>query len=326
MSPRLISFGEILLRVGSEGSLPLGYGGKAALYLGGSECNVAITARALGLASDWVSLLPDSELGRWVAEQLRQTGLPLAHIGYWPHPMAVYFLEQGPRPRVLDRIRGPLAAPDRPALDWEPILAGASHFHTSGISAGLGPTALRDVAQGLRCAREQGLRTSYDFNFRRLLWTLDVARAQQRPLLADIDLLFGGEADLAAMLDLSADEQVADADWPELGRRLFAAYGFDEAVFSQRRDAAKGPHYRVVALRRDERVFSPWFSLAGECIGIGDAMTAGWLSARAAGANLETAAREAAGAGALKAALPGDFYPISRHRLQNWLSQEGHWR
>lgn len=334
-SKKLISFGEVLLRIGSWGSQPFGHAGQASLYPGGSECNVAITAQSLaaeagcerGLRCDWVSALPDSELGRWVAEQLQQQGLALEHLQFLQAPMATYFLEsaQPPRPmQVLDRSPGPLALDERPAFNWVNILRGASYFHTSGISAGLGQRALQDVQDALHTARSQRLTTSYDFNFRGKLWSLEAAKAKQQALLPLIDILFGGEADLPSMLDLPLPQQ--ESDWSDLQAQLFARYPFQQVVLSQRQTTPAQESYRVVGLSPDQICFSDWIPLAGtERIGMGDAMTAAFLVSHAQQAPLQAAVQTAALCGALKAGLPGDVYPISAAQLRRWRA-EGPWR
>ena len=59
--------------------------------------------------------------------------------------------------------------------------------------------------------------------------------------------------------------------------------------------------------------------------GVGDAMTAAFLSRHAQALSLTECLDNAAWCGALKAGLPGDFYPITHNQLRRW-REEHAWR
>lgn len=320
---KFISFGEVLLRIATPGSTTFAPTENGEIYFGGSELNVAIALKNLGITSDWVSILPKSDLGKIVLDLIKKSGIPDSHIKFGEGNMACYFVENGSgeRPtKVLDRVSGPLGIDSRDGFDWNSILKGKSHFHTTGISSGLGDKVLSDVKEALETAKQLKLTTSYDFNFRGRLWTFDEAKKKQEALLKNIDILFGGIGDLEQMLGIKVSEEKTPSEYQ---KEIFKRFNFQEIVISERRNSS----YRVFAATKDSVKTSSWKNLSGvDRIGTGDAMTAGYLYGIAKNKNLEEKVNLAALCGAIKDSIKGDFMNISENDLSRWFESQGHWR
>lgn len=330
MKHKIITFGELLLRISSLRGLPFGYQNQAQLYYGGSEFNITATLNSLGLDSDWVSYLPDSELGFLLNKEVKKSGVSGDYVKFLKHPMAIYFIEQGASPRpllkVIDRIKGPLAHPERLLINWEGILTGSSHFHTSGITSALSDTSLKDVMNGLDFAKSNHINTSYDFNFRSLLWPLEIARSKQKPLLNKIDILFGGLHDLNLILDIDVNINSNSIDFAKIQSELFERYQFSQVILSQRR-AVPQPSYRVIGFTPQFIETTEWYTLSHvDRIGTGDAMAAGFLAGHYQSLSFSQSVQQAAACGALKDSLPGDFYPLTQFDLKRWLEKKDSWR
>ncbi len=320
---KFLSFGECLLRIATKAEETFGPTDNAKLYFGGSELNVSIALSALGVSADWISLLPKSELGEVIHELIKKEGLPLSHTNLASGNMACYFLESGSgeRPaKVIDRIAGPLKSSERKLFNWKDILKDFTHFHTTGISSGLSDTCLLDVTEALVRSKELGLTTSYDFNYRGKLWSLESAKEKQKPLMDQIDILFGGLSDLETMLDIEVSENRSIESYQ---KEIFDRYKFKQVVISERRDG----YYKVTGYEVDNFASSPWKSLSGvDRIGTGDAMAAGFLYAKSLGKNLSESVETAANLGALKDSFKGDFINISESQYNRWTNPQGHWR
>lgn len=330
MAFKLTTFGEVLLRISSSRFSPFACSEESGFHFGGSELNVSLTASSLGVQSHWVSFLPKSDMGQWILEQLEQTKLETRIYRHGDH-MAVYFLERGNgvrSSRVFERILGPLALDDRESISWKEHLQKTSLFHTTGISSNLSEKTLQDVTCALNYCKENGIEVSYDFNFRERLSPLELAKKRQKPLLPMIDYLFGGEKDLSVMLELDVEKSLTDqSDWAKVQEVLFDRYSFKEVILSQRKEEESKEFYRVVSLSKESMELSPWMPVSEvERIGMGDAMTAGYLAALSQNKSQKERTWQACACAVLKSSLPGDFAFIHPSMLERYLKNSNSWR
>ena len=210
----------------------------------------------------------------------------------------------GSRPRattsLYDRAESAFAQLDPGVFDWPALLDGARALHTSGITPALSPACAQAAAEALGAARDAGLHTSYDLNFRARLGTPETARAAAEALAPSIDTLIASAGEAAAVFGLDGEPaEVA----PALRERL----GVTRVVISRRIDIGDGLQARrsACADREVVQADSPEFALV-DPLGGGDAFSAGFLS----GLLNEDPRRglELGGAmAALKQSIPGDF-------------------
>ena len=253
---------------------------------------MAANLASLGGQTRWVSVLPEDGEGDLIWERLQGLGVDLCvsraagRIGYYWH-------EPGtpPRPDYVPVRRASLLGSAVDPLDWAEILRGYEVFHCSGITAGLGENARREICSAFEECRRQGVRISYDLNYRSNLWTLDEARVQLE-WLNQVDTLFAGPADLETFFDGAEPTTVLE----KLGLR--------QLVMGYRRQSA----YRVILYYREgvwESGFVPYQMV--DRIGVGDAMVAGFWAG-----GVEWAAWSAA----LKYSLRGDMARLSPAELK----------
>ena len=323
----IVTFGEALLRFSTPTPMLLSQsiGRELDFFVGGSELNVALACQAQGLPARWVSALPDREVGDLALHWIRGHGIDTTHVSRGPGRMAYYLLETGasPRPsRVLERQTGILGESLDLArgIDWRTALSGASWFHTSGITAGLSTACRAAITNAMQTARSNGIPVSYDFNFRRRIWSLDQARAGQLPLLEHVDVLFCSAADITGLLEVKLPPRNSDGYFDSV-RAAFAPYKIQTIVLSERDSEHT---YRVVVLDQDAAAISRTLDLdVVDRIGAGDAMTAGFLRARLEERDLQAQADFAAFCGALKHSVPGDFLPLGRHEVDAMFTSGG---
>lgn len=282
---KLVSFGEALLRLAAPPGERLERCATLELHLGGSEWNVAANLAALGGQTRWVSLLPEDGEGDLLWHRLQGLGVDLSYVKRAPGRMGYYWHEPGtpPRPDYVPVRRASLLEEQLQPLPWTEILQGFEVFHCSGITAGLGEAARREIRSALAECRRQGVRVSYDLNYRANLWSLEEAWCAQKGWLHELDTLFVAPADLQVFF--------ADAEPRQVLQRL----GLRQLVLSQRQagtywvslytDGAE-VHSRKIAYQVVDR------------IGVGDAMVAGFWAG-----GVEWAALSAA----LKYSLRGDM-------------------
>jgi len=181
----LVTFGEAMVRLTPPGFQRLEQAHSLDVHVGGSELNVAVLAARLGVASRWVSRLPDNALGRMIGARAREQGVD-AQVEWTADARAgLYFVEldAGSRARnvLYDRAASAISKVTPGSIDWASVFAGTRWYHVSGITPALSEGAAQVTAESLALAKRAGLTVSYDLNYRSKLWTAKQARAVQDP-------------------------------------------------------------------------------------------------------------------------------------------------
>jgi len=220
----LVTFGEAMVRLTAPGYMRLEQARTMEVSVGGAELNVAANCARLGLRTAWVSRLVDTWSGRLIANEARSHGVDAGHI-LWEEFDGVglvrngfYHLElgAGPRASAVTYDRGHTAvsrmAPDM--VDWNALLSQCRWLHASGISPALSPVLLETTVKAFETARDLGVRTSYDLNYRAKLWSPAEAQKANARILPHVEVLFGNEEDFEKCLGIKAAG--AGQDYSEL--------------------------------------------------------------------------------------------------------------
>jgi len=316
----LVTFGEAMLRLAPPHFARLEQATQFDLQAGGSEFNVAAGAARLGLATSWVSLLPDNPLGRMVRNKAREQGIETRGVTFTrTGRLGLYFVEFGAAPRpssvLYDRAHSAMAGMTGGEIDWAQQLAGARAFHVSGITPALGAGAAAATRKALEAARAAGCFISYDLNFRRKLWTAEEARRVQEPLLPLVDLLISNEEDAQVLFGIAAAggdahyaHGVSESSHAQVARALHARFGSPAVAITLRESPAVWRNiWSGLVLEHDTLHSAPRYELeVVDRIGAGDAFVAGLLARRLQGAPWDQALAFATAFSALKHSIPGD--------------------
>ncbi len=204
---RVVTFGEIMLRLTPPNGLRLRQATTLEITYGGAEANVAVSLAQFGVSAAFVTRLPDNDLGDACLEALRRWGVDTAHIARGGDRLGVYYLEQGAMQRgprvVYDRAHSAFAQLKQGMVDWDRALAGADWFHWSGITPALTPGTAAACLEAVRAARERGLTVSCDPNYRASLWRWGQPPAAVLPEMVSLcDVLVASESDAQPMFGL----------------------------------------------------------------------------------------------------------------------------
>ena len=213
----LVTFGETMIRLSPPGFRRLEQTNLLEVNVGGSELNVAVAAQRLGLRTAYVTRLTNNPLGRMIANKAREHGVDTSHIVWTDGDrVGVYFVEFGASPRpnsvLYDRRDSAMAKIKPGEVDWDEVFSQARHFHTSGITPALSPTAAEATVEAVKAAKDAGLTVSLDLNYRARLWSQEEARKVIEPLTEQADILITTEEDTERVFGIKADsyEQVAE--------------------------------------------------------------------------------------------------------------------
>ncbi len=310
---RVITLGEIMLRLTPPGYNRFVQSAAFEAHYGGAEANVAAALAGWGESAAFVSKVPAHEIGQAAVNALRRWGVDTRFVLRGGGRLGVYYAECGVDRRagkvLYDRAHSAFADSSPEEYDWRSVFTGADWFHFTGITPALGKPAEEIVAAACKAAKALGLTVSCDVNYRSKLWDKERAAAVLERLFADTDVCIVNESQAAELFGVSGEEAL-----PALAQR----YSFTHVAFTFRRTQDA----------RHNRIWSMLWS-GGECvrsceyamemvdrIGGGDAFAAGLIYAIGHGFALRQAADFAEAASCLKHSVPGDICLCSLEEVE----------
>lgn len=197
---KVVTFGEIMLRLASPGYLRFSQSSQLEATFGGGEANVAVSLANYGIPASFVSRLPKNDIGDWAIQNLRKYNVQTQDILRGGERVGIYFLETGAVARaskvVYDRAGSAIADIQPGMLDWEAIFKDANWFHWTGITPALSEGAAATCLEGIKMANKLGVTVSTDLNFRKNLWKYGKSASEVMPELVEgCDVILGNEED-----------------------------------------------------------------------------------------------------------------------------------
>ena len=184
---KVVTFGEIMLRLSTPGYERFVQAKEFDINYGGGEANVAVSLANYGMHACFVSKIPENDIGQACINSLRQVGVDTSLIVRGGERLGIYYLETGDSMRaskvIYDRKYSSISDADEDEFDWNKIFEGADWFHVSGITPALSLKTRKLTATALKEAKKRGVTTSFDLNFRSKLWSKAEAQACLIPLM-----------------------------------------------------------------------------------------------------------------------------------------------
>ena len=321
-SPRpVVTFGEAMIRLTPPHNERIERATSFNVTSGGAELNAAVTVACLGRPASWVSVLPDTPLGRSVIRTARGHGVDTSLVKIVPESAGrtgVYFLEEGTDPRpssiLYDRARSAMALIEPGAFDWAAIFSSASAFLVSGITPAVGPGARAETLTAIRAASAARVPVFFDPNYRSKLWTEDEARACFMELAPLVDVMFASRTALATFFGIEGN------DHGEVLNAACARLGLAACVLTRK----KGKHSRsqrmaaVGAMGDGSIVETQWKEVEiVDRVGGGDAFAGGFIAGYLERPDdLAWALNLGLAASALKHTMIGDFLCATRAEIE----------
>lgn len=323
---RVVTFGEIMLRLAPPHGVRLASSRTLDATFGGGEANVAMSLARLGVKAAFVTALPDNDLGEAVRRFLAGDGVDVAGITSRPGRLGIYFLEPGAaqRPsRVLyDRSESSFVLAGPSDFAWDSLLAGATWFHTTGITPALSASAAQAAIDGVKAAHAVGATVSVDLNYRAKLWKWGKQPGDvMADLVAEADVLFGNEEDAEKVFGIHApgsavgDGQVDAAGYAAVATQLAERFPRLRTIaFTQRGSTSASENtWSGVLWTREGFHVARSYRIAPivDRVGAGDAFAAGLIYAMLDGRAPDAALEFAVAASCLKHTIHGDVNQVS---------------
>ncbi len=308
----VVTFGELMLRLTPPSHLRLVQAPHFEITYGGAEANVAVLIAQLGGSAEFVTRLPENDVGQRAINELRGLGVGTGHIARGGERIGVYYLEQGASQRagkvIYDRAHSAIAEARTGEFDWEEIFSGAQWFHFTGITPALSPAVAQLTAEACAAAHRLGLTISFDLNYRAKLWTHEQAGAVLAPLMQHVDLCVTSVEEARMVFGLECSDDPADA-----AVKLRDRFDFKAVALTQRSGSLACSTGWGATLFSDGATH---FSRRNEIeiidrVGAGDSFTGGLIFSLLRGDDPAQAVEFAVAASTLKHTISGDYALLS---------------
>jgi len=338
---KIITFGEILLRLTTPGYMRFSQAKAYVASFGGSEANVAVSLANFGLDSDFITCLPDNEIAQACVGELLSHNVGTKHIIHVGKRLGIYFLENASNARgskvVYDREDSAFATISPGVIDWKEVFTDANWFHWSGVAASLSPGTAAVCKEGILVAEKMGLTISCDLNFRKNLWNYGKTADEVMPeLVAYSNVLFGSHDEYRKILKISTpdfkavdtDYQMDTAGFEMSAKKVADMFPKCKKIFIELRNTINANHNTLAGVLysdkslKQSRVYD--ITHVVDCVGVGDAFVGGMIYGLIAYPDNDQKALDfAQAASCLKNTIQGDFNLITVAEVENLMSGDG---
>lgn len=337
MSKKVVTFGEIMLRLSPPGFSRIVQTPSFDVTFGGGEANVAVALSNFGMESYFISKIPRHEVGQACINNIRRFGVKDDYIVRAGDRLGIYYLETGASQRpskvIYDRANSAVTTLTPDEVDWDAAMQGASWFHWTGITPALGENARACVAAACKAASKAGATVSCDLNYRAKLWTVEQARETMNEMMEHVDVCIANEEDADKCLgvriggDIEAAE-LNEEDYFDAARRMREEYDFKAVAFTLRESFSASRNGWSAILHDGRDCEQPYRSERYEIqlvdrVGGGDSFASGLIYGLLTKDDTRDALQYAVAASCLKQTIPGDFNLMSVDEVEKLAKGSG---
>lgn len=318
---KVVSFGEIMLRLSPDGYYKLFQKPELNTSFCGAEANVAVALSNFGDEAEFVTALPDNDIGRAACRELMRYGVKTDNIVYTGDRLGIFFAEKGASQRpskvIYDRKNSAIASADPSSFNWEKIFDGADWFHITGITPALSDSLAKISVDAVTAAKKAGLTVSCDINYRSKLWSAEKARPVMTEIMNYVDVCIGNEEDAEIVFGIKAGTtdvtkgQLDTDGYKKSLQTVAETFGCKIVAYSQRKSYSASDNGWSGIIYDDEKkqvYTSVQYDIRiTDRIGGGDAFASGLIYALHNNISPANAIETAAAAGCLDQTLEGDF-------------------
>jgi 2-dehydro-3-deoxygluconokinase len=326
MKTKVVTFGEVMLRLTTPGFSRFGQQNQFDVNFGGGEANVAVSLANYGLNAEFVSRLPNNDIADACLREMKGLGVCTKNIVKGGDRMGIYFVEKGAVARaskvIYDRAFSSFSTIESNMLDWKEILKDATWFHWSGITPAVSESAALACLEGIRVANKLGVTVSCDLNYRKKLWNYGKSATEVMPKLVEgTDIVMGNEEDAEMCLgikpentDITKGEIDADA-YSAVSERIIKEFPRVKKVITTLRESVSASHnnWSGVIWNGKELLKSKSYRITHivDRVGGGDSFMGGLIYGLTQLGSDQEALEFAVAASALKHTVDGDYNRVT---------------
>ncbi|MFH5832038.1 PfkB family carbohydrate kinase [Halalkalibaculum sp. DA384] len=251
---KVVTFGEIMLRLSPPGKLRFSQAASFDVVYGGGESNVASSLATFGMPAEFVTRLPDNDIGQCALGELRKRGVQTDNIIFGGERLGIYFLETGAVSRgskvVYDRAHSAISTIKKGMINWEKVFDGAQWFHWTGITPAISQGAADATKEAIEAANELGVTVSTDLNYRAKLWNYGKEPGDVMPELVEgCDIILGNEEDAEkhfgihpADVDVTKGDTVDSEAYRSVCEQLYEQFPRSKKIITTLRGSISASH------------------------------------------------------------------------------------
>ncbi|MCQ2770719.1 MAG: sugar kinase [Clostridia bacterium] len=332
---KIVTFGEIMLRLAPEGYLRFVQSEKFGATFGGAEANVAVSLANYGEDAVFVTKLPSHEIGQMAVNSLRKFGVDTSEIVRGGNRVGVYYCEKGASQRpskvVYDRAYSSISEAKSDDFDWKKIFEGAKWFHVTGITPALSPDVAKITIEACKAAHELGITVSTDLNYRKKLWTREEANKTMTEVCNNVDYCIANEEDAKDVFGIEADNTDIDSGklnregYISVAKKLTDKFGFKGVAITLRESiSANDNNWSAMLYTNGEAYFSKKYAMhIVDRVGGGDSFGAGLIYSLVNGYDAQSTIEFAVAASCLEHSIEGDVNMVSLDEVKNLAKGSG---
>ena len=334
---RIVTFGEVMLRLKSPGFERLLQSPVLEATYGGAEANVAVSLAQFGLPVSFVTALPSNPPGESAISEIRKFGVDTSFIKRAGDRIGIYFLESGSNQRAskitYDRAGSSMAAAKPGDFDWSSILEGASWFHISGVTPAISASAAALSLEAVKSARTKGITVSCDYNYRKNLWRYGKKAPEvMREIVSHATIGIANEEDcqksLGMKIDAGGSKGKPDTEqYSRLAEKVLKEFpNLEKQVITLREShSADNNGWSAILHNRKKSLASTSYEITNivDRVGAGDSFAAGFIYGLITYQDDQRALEFAAAASCLKHSVPGDFNRVDVAEVEALMKGEG---
>lgn len=332
---KIITFGELMIRLQPFNYERLVQADKLAFTFGGGEANVAVSLANFGMNSAFVTKLPEHSVGQAAVNSLRRYGVDTSLIVRGGDRVGIYFNEKGASQRpsvcIYDRAHSAIAEAKSEDFDWDKIFEGADWFHFTGITPALGENVADICLEACKAAKERGVKISCDLNYRGKLWSREQANKTMNKLCEYVDVCISNEEDAKDVFGIEAEKtditagEINREGYKSVAKQLADKFGFEKVAITLRESkSAFDNDWSAMLYDGENYCFSKKYALhIVDRIGGGDSFGAGLIYSLLSGKDTQSAVEFAVAASALKHSVEGDYNMVSVAEVEKLAGGDG---
>ncbi len=320
---KIITFGELMLRLAPENYLRFVQSEKYEATFGGAEANVAVSLANYGMDVAFVSKLPAHEIGQAAVNSLRKYGVDTTYVARGGERVGIYYCEKGASQRpskvIYDRAYSSIATAQKADFDWDKIFGGASWFHFTGITPALSDGVADICLQACKKVKEKNITVSCDLNFRKKLWSKEKAGAVMGELCKYVDYCIANEEDAKDVFGIEAENsditggKLDKEGYISVAEKLTEKFHFKGVAITLRESkSANDNDWSGMLYTGGKAYFSKKYSMhIVDRVGGGDSFGGGLIYSLVSGYESQKAIEFAVAASCLKHSIEGDYNMVS---------------
>ena len=333
MSKKVVTFGEIMLRLSPPNYKRFIQADSFDVTYGGGEANVAVSLANFGLDAYYITKLPNNPLGDAALSYLRQFGVKTDYIIRGGDRLGIYFLEIGAAQRpskvVYDRANSSIAKAKIGDFDWDKIFKDAIWFHFTGITPALSDSASELTLEAVKKAKKNDVKVSCDLNYRGKLWSQEKANKVMTQLMDYVDVALGNEEDAEKIFGIKAPKsdvtsgKLSEEGYRFVAKKLIKRFNFNLVAITLRESysASDNGWSALIYDGKDFYTSTKYKIHIVDRVGGGDAFAGGLIYSLINGKETKEALEFAVAAACLKHTIPGDFNMVDADEVRTL--QEG---